>query len=848
MNDFSLSAFIANLGKYNEGELIGEWVRFPVRQEDMEAVLDRIGMGKADPFGNVYDELFITDMTTNAPKVGEILTHYENIEKLNYYAACVQALSENEYAKYKAVLEGGQRIPENGIDGLINLTFNLDRYDVLPSVRNEDGISLRPMTEQERMYSYSQSSQIEGQTGLIGHLRGDMDFDGSGFFTSWTDHRADLKTDEFKAEFDTVINALRSDPAFGGVLKNRSSLNRYGHNHPESAFSDDYFSDFGFRADTEKYSYFLRVNGRQGDYNLYCYAYYRPWLEQHLNKAKAGIRFITPEYEEKFRLPDGGRIEVTDWEGETKEHTCRYIDDYHFETSGGGIYHICEFAERLQMSGSKVRPLSPTIDVKAQSRQPKWKKIYDSELDSIPEEYRLPTAKLEELKDRVIQAMKLAGYEFNSLETDYGCIRFNGETQVVFGGWKEAEVWLENAFVDDPVLCKQISEVFHKGEPEEMTVLVIEPKKEPYVKTIPSGLESLQREVGGYIEAVYPFSDPVALICNEEGKLEGLALNRGIYDDAERLYDIVCGTMLVVGLGEDNFSSLSPDLLEKYMDYYKQPEMFIRVNDEMRAYPIIDAGKEEADRLAADIVKLFEMNGFEGYVNAPSDQVAKTSEAFSVILRSGEDYPLRRNLLEIAESGSDSAKEAAQLISQLDSFYLSQGAQRFELYQLRFEGENIRNLCFRSYDELQAEGRPVDAGNYTCVYSGKLRDGETLDGIYERFNLQRPKDFLGHSLSVSDVIVTSQNGQQQAFYVDSFGFKEAPEFLDRNPLAKVEELLEDDYGMIDGIINNGDKAKDQERTKLSLLERLQEKKEEANDFNRNRQAPNKSRAQDLGLS
>ena len=268
MNDFSLSAFVANLGKYNEGELIGEWVRFPVQQEEMEAVLDRIGIGEADPFGNVYDELFITDMTTNAPKVGEILSHYENIEKLNYFAACVQALSENEYAKYKAVLEDGQSIPENGIDGLINLTFNLDRYDVLPAVRNDNGISLRPMTEQERMYSYSQSSQIEGQTGLIGHLRGDMDFDGNGFFTSWTDHRADLKTDEFKTEFDTVINALRSDPAFGGLLKNRSSLNRYGHNHPESAFSDDYFSDFGFRADTEKYSYFLRFIGRRSNYNI----------------------------------------------------------------------------------------------------------------------------------------------------------------------------------------------------------------------------------------------------------------------------------------------------------------------------------------------------------------------------------------------------------------------------------------------------------------------------------------------------------------------------------------------------------------------------------------------------
>ena len=365
MNDFTMRAHIANLDKYNEGELVGEWVDFPATPEEMESVLDRIDIGESDPFGNVYDEIFITDVTTNVPQVSEMITAYENVEKLNYIAACVQALSEEEFAKYKAVLEEGREIPEKGIDGLINLTFNLDRYDVIPAVRNAAGISLRPMTVTERMYSYSQSSQIEGQTGLIGHLRGDMDHDGTGFFTSWTDHRVDLKTDEFKKEFDTVINALRSDPAFGGILKNRSSLNRYGHNHPESAFTDDYFTDFGFRADTEKYSFFLRLNGRQGDYNLYCYAYYRPWLEQHMEKAKMGIRFITPSYEEKFRLQDGGRIRVTDAEGKSRESTCRYIDDYHMETSGGNIYHIAEYAERLQFDGSKVEPVSPVIEKRA---------------------------------------------------------------------------------------------------------------------------------------------------------------------------------------------------------------------------------------------------------------------------------------------------------------------------------------------------------------------------------------------------------------------------------------------------------------------------------------------------
>lgn len=511
MNDFTIRAYVANLDKYNEGELVGEWVEFPVYQEEMQGVLDRIGIGQRDPLGNVYDEIFITEIASDIPQISEIVSRYSNMEKLNYFAACVQALSEEEYAKYREVLESGQTIPEEGIDGLINLTFNLDKFDVLPAVRNAAGISLRPMTPEERMYSYSQSQQIEGQTGLIGHLRGDMDYDGSGFFTSWTDHHGELKTDEFKKEFDTLINALRSDPAFGGLLKNKTSLSRYGLNHPESAFTEDYLTDFGFRADTKQYSYFLRLNARRGDYNLYCYAYYRPWLEQHMEEAKAGIRFITPDYEELFRLPDGGKIRITQTSGRTQDVTCRFIDAYHMETSGGNVYHIAEYAEKLQRAGCTIKPLSPVLQNKAERKAP-WKRIYDAELDSIPEEYRLPTERLEKLKERVIEAMKTAGYEFNAIVTDFGCLRFQKDAnQVTFGSWKEAETWLDNALVDDPDLSEKVSEVLHPDK--KMTVLVVEPKKEPYVKTIDPGLESLQHEVGGYIEAVYPFED-AALIVN----------------------------------------------------------------------------------------------------------------------------------------------------------------------------------------------------------------------------------------------------------------------------------------------------------------------------------------------
>lgn len=93
-----------------------------------------------------------------------------------------------------------------------------------------------------------------------------------------------------------------------------------------------------------------------------------------------------------------------------------------------------------------------------------------------------------------------------------------------------------------------------------ITVLVVEPEKKPYFKEIDNALESLQREVGGYIQAIYPFEEPVAIVCAECGKLEELPLNRALRDENGDIYDIIAGTFLIVGLTEDDFGSLNDEL------------------------------------------------------------------------------------------------------------------------------------------------------------------------------------------------------------------------------------------------------------------------------------------------
>ena len=113
------------------------------------------------------------------------------------------------------------------------------------------------------------------------------------------------------------------------------------------------------------------------------------------------------------------------------------------------------------------------------------------------------------------------------------------------------------------------------------TVLVVEPGRAPYVKKIDSGLKSLQSEVGGWIEAVYPFEEEVALICNEEGKLSDLPLNRALMDSDGEIYDIIAGTFLVVGLGEEDFCSLSDEYIKKFSDRFKKPEKFAEIDGKL---------------------------------------------------------------------------------------------------------------------------------------------------------------------------------------------------------------------------------------------------------------------------
>ena len=132
-----------------------------------------------------------------------------------------------------------------------------------------------------------------------------------------------------------------------------------------------------------------------------------------------------------------------------------------------------------------------------------------------------------------------------------------------------------------------------------MEVVMVEPGKEARIAEIGSDLKSLQAAVGGYIEAAYFFDDPVALICNEEGKVYGLPYNRAIRDEAGKVQDIIAGPFFVCGLGEESFCSLPKELQTKYLDMFKYPEKFLTIGGKMvitQDKPRAAPARQEAER------------------------------------------------------------------------------------------------------------------------------------------------------------------------------------------------------------------------------------------------------------
>ena len=531
--EYPFAAFITNLGKYNEGALVGEWVKFPTTAEELKKIFERIGIGAKDDFGQTYEEWFITDYDCYVDGLYDLLGEYANLDELNYLASKLDDMSQDEYERFQAAMEIGDHT--GSIQELINLTENLDCYDIYPDIHDHDDLGRYYIEELDAMQvpehlrnyidyeAYGRDIALEesGQFTDLGYVRDTGDsfnevYDGHRESIPW-EYRVTVTQEEQEFLDESAKSDMATDLAYDMDEFFRQHDPQYAAEHPDAHATKQEMADKLFEGRI------AFVEGRLNDMGTEALEQFSQRLED-FKDATGYEEFLDvdpQEIREAIENPDQSHVD------EMLAFAEQANREYEAELYGQQAAPTPDDRE----TGETVRTPRGTFHVTDMSRE----------------------------------QMEAAGYGFHHESED-------GKYLIMAN--------------DSRAFAIPSGDTPEHTAPEKLTVLVVEPMKEPYVKEIDPGLHALQAEVGGDIAASYPFDDPVGLVLNDEGKLIGLDLNRSLRDEHGEIYDIVAGTFLVVGLGPESFASLPPDMIQKYTEQFKRPELFASINGQIVSVPV----------------------------------------------------------------------------------------------------------------------------------------------------------------------------------------------------------------------------------------------------------------------
>lgn len=316
--------------------------------------------------------------------------------------------------------------------------------------------------------------------------------------------------------------------------------------------------------------------------------------------------------------------------------------------------------------------------------------------------------------------------------------------------------------------------------------------------------ETMKELDGGQLDAPkLSRSAAVRQIC------EGLELENPSIQDAplsmiETLQDAACQRMQeqVNRQTAEATATQLPDAQEQSLDEYPMPDSEVSVSD-MQEYGYFYDGMLPVTRERALELDAAGLTVYILHEDNTESMVFDTEE----IMEHGGLFGVEHEEWEQSPQFHEKVLERQDRQLEREQAFLSHEGSCFAIYQVsRDDPQNVR---FMNLDWLQSHNLAVDRSNYDLIYTAPLNGSgstmEQLETLYEQFNLKKPVDFHSPSLSVSDFVAIKQDGKVSCHYCDSVGFTEIPGFLPDNPLKNAEMMLEDDYGMIDGIINNGPK-------------------------------------------
>ena len=769
MDEPILSGYIFNLGAYTEGRPAGEWVTFPTTTEHMTEVFDRIGID----FQN-KETWHFTEFQSPIPGLAAKLGEHEHPDELNYLGKLLEMQFDDDREKFAAAIALGDHA--SSVEELINLAQNLDCYWIYSSVHNEeeyghylvDELEEPELPEEAKKYfmyeEYGRDAVIAdgGTFTEWGYV-----YNNRNTFTRWYDGR-DVpeeyrvtpappepgRPDPKKVEMDAAPagqtaaqpkeQAQETRPVIPIVLTSEKPADKL------KEITDRLEQGITELFESERYKEYLRVMSKFHNYsfnNTLLIAMQKPdaslvagfssWKNnfgRNVMKGEKGIKIIAPS-------PFTVKQEVAKTDPQT----------------GKPVF------------GKDGKPVTEEKEIKV----PAYKVVSVFDV-SQTEGRELPDIAVDELTGDVDRFKDF----FTALEqaspVPVGFEKIEGGAHGYYH-LEEKRITIDEGMSDLQTLKTAIHEIAHA----KLHDIDLNAPKEEQKPRVDRRTREVEAESVAYTVCQHYGLDTSDYSF---GYVAGWSSGKELAELRGSLETIRNTAAEMINAIDGHFAEL-----QKAQEKEKaQPQHEGSTPEQPEAAPQEKAAfaPETIYRVRRNPYSDREENAYllQAYVTQENGR-AKMGE---VLFRGTPEKC--RELLGQLNAGELTEGQVKELYAKAQEQPETGRDDTFSIYQLK-DGDETRDYRFEPYDRLQAAGLAVDRANYELVYTASLAPGTSLDDIFTRFNIDHPKDFKGHSLSVSDVVVLHQDGQDTAHYVDRGDFKQIPEFLqEKQPQLTPDDL------------------------------------------------------------
>lgn len=819
MDEHIFEVYIINKARHTEQNPVAEWVQLPTDAENMKAAFARIGVDGIDP-----SEYEVAAYESPVDGLTDRFRPGESLDELNYLAALLAQRSQEEREKFAAAMIHGDHAAS--IADAINLTHNLDCYWLYPTVHNSEDYGHYVVDELDELelpeaakkyFDYKafgrDAAQEDGGTftdyGYIYNNKND-------FAVWYTDHDIPKEHRITPDQPDTVFMDAAAVPQQAAAVTEPqqpipirpielTATDTAGKVKEITAQLEAGVKDL---FNSERYQDYLKAMSKFHDYSLNntllivmqkpdasLVAGFNKWrdeFERHVKRGEKGIKILAPapykiKKEQEKLDPDGKPIigedgkpvteqkeitvpafkvvsvfdvsqtdgkEIPDIAVDSLTGSVEQYEDFfkaleqtspvpvgfeRIESGAHGYYHNAEKRIALNEGESELQTVKTIIHEIAHA------KLHDIDLNAPPEQQERPSRRTREVEAESIAYTVCQHFGLDTSDYSFGYV----------AGWssdkdiKELKASLETIRATASELITEIDGHFRELQQQREAAQ----EERPVLESLaPEQQQAIRDEVQATLQMLV---DTDMQISGEvsQGTLDALAAQ---------------GYVLQDGIVQRMPAELSKQEQEAAYRLDDGTYLYVQTSDNGYDYTLYDSNMKDLDGGQLD--------------NPDLSMTAARDE----ILALHELHPSAIETISIDDF--EQLQEAAEQTA-------TQPESTFAIYQLK-DGEETRDYRFEPLDRLRAVGLDVQRDNYDLVYSAPLSDGESLEDIYRRFNIDHPADFTGHSLSVSDIVVLRNGDTETAHYCDSFGFTEVPEFLQQ------QEQTAQKWNGIDGLLND----------------------------------------------